>query len=483
MSTSLAQHLRPVIGVAKMVCFLDFPAEIRQNVLSYLLPDEIRALGPSSRESAMESITRSCRTLRSDVLQLYASWSPTFRFDAPGAVTGVNRSAEAYEIRTISLRLFAVTELKDITHGHGAWYGTDEALPEWIECINDLPHARVSTVVVDLTPVPMWMYVQRPDWVRSTILDDRCRMFLRAQERDVVELMGKLFSKYGEGVSVQIGGQMKGNLRRLVQDIIDKTEAAHSRRVEFTGEWVSGERDNPVYLSLPHISCRWGMATEEPYTIRWSQDMRFAYKSHRGDRPARPDLALEKLGPVTWSKWSITSYYINARDNESEARETLVRLLAFALETKQGCSAIVLELPPATKERRKLAVNLAKDLGMKSEIIGDEGEKFVRISAMPAELPQHDRPADEFVAVSFDSGFSSSNQAVTDIHGCSLDKGIGCQSQGPDVASLASMDTHSGSISHQTKMKRQIRQSISLNWKRWLCKGRDMVRRSLRGWK
>lgn len=383
-----------------MANFLDCPPEIRQKILSYLLPSEVRAFGPSSRESAMESITRSCQTLRSDILQLYASWSPAFRFDEPGDVAKVNRSAEAHAIQTISLRLFARTKLKDITHGDGPWYETVEELSQWIECTKDLPHVGVRTVVLDLTPVPMWMYVHRPDWVRSTLLDDRCRMFLKAQVEAIVELMGKLFSTYGEGVSVQIGGQVKGGLRRVVQDITSKTEAAYLRRAEFTGEWVSGERNNPVHLSLPHISCRWGIATEESHANRWSRDTTFVHKSHRGNWPARPDLALEKLGLVTWSKCSITSYYINARDNEREAREILVRLLAFALEVRQGSSGAVLEFRPAAKEKRKLAANLAKDLGLNTKSIGDEGEKFVRIVVVPAEIRQQDQRVEESVRVS-----------------------------------------------------------------------------------
>lgn len=469
-----------------MANFLDCPPELRQTILSYLLPNEIRAFGPSSRESAVESVTRSCRALRSDILQLYASWSPTFRFDEPGDIAKVNSSTEAYAIQTISLRLFARTKLKDITHGNGPWYETVEELSQWIECTKDLPRVGVRTVVLDLTPVPMWMYTHRPDWVRSTILDDRCRMFLRAQVEAVVELMGKLFSTYGEGVSVQIGGQVKRSLRRIVQDIISKTEAAHLRRVEFTGEWASGERDNPVHLSLPHISCRWGIATEEPCANRWSRDATFVRKSHRGDRPARPDLALEKLGLVTWSKSSITSYYINARDNEREAREILVRLLAFALEVRQGSSGAVLELPPAAKEKRKLAVNLAKDLGLKTKSIGDEGGKFVRITGVPAEIRQQDQRVEESVRVSNGSSsakglHSPSAEAVADIPGGGLDEDISCQSQGPDVASSSSMNTHSGGVSSQTNPKRHRRCRVSLNLRGWLRKGRNMIRRSLKG--
>lgn len=376
-----------------MVHFLDCASEIRQNILSYLLPNEIRAIGSSSRTSAVLPLILSCQTLKSDVLQLFSSWSPTFRFDCHRDILEVSTSAEASEIRTLSLRLFAGINLKgEVLHGYGMWYEAAQDMVPWAQSVKDLPNVGVKTVILDLTPVPMWMVTQRPDWVRSIVLDDRCRLFLSSQEEAAVRLIEKMCSRYGNEVAIQIGGQLssRGGTKRLVQAVIDRARTEHMRRVEFKGDWVGGEKENPVHLSLPHISCRWGIATDGRHMSDWSREHNFVLKSRRGDRPAKPDLDFEKLGRIDWSKDSTTSYFINARDNERDARETLTRILAFALENKQGSTKPVLEFPPAAKARRKLTHNIGKDLGLRSESVGDEGEKFVRISYMPFQSVDQD---------------------------------------------------------------------------------------------
>lgn len=83
-----------------------------------------------------------------------------------------------------------------------------------------------------------------------------------------------------------------------------------------------------------------------------------------------------------WSKNSCTAYYVNAEEDEKRTREELVRLLAFAVEvrTERFQPDAVVDFEPATRARRFLLHCLARDLGLASVSVGDDVEKFVRVS-------------------------------------------------------------------------------------------------------
>ncbi|KAG6364399.1 hypothetical protein INS49_006000 [Diaporthe citri] len=166
-----------------MASLLACPAELRQQVLSHCLPNDVHNAGAAPRTAPLLPLLLTCKVIRLDVLQLLGTWSPLYHIEDPAAIitTTSRRRLDDDEphMRRISLRLFAGLDLARM-HGEapmGAVQGVFDVDP-WLRCVASLPRAAVESVTVDLTPVPAWMAARRPDWVRSTVLDARNRAFL-----------------------------------------------------------------------------------------------------------------------------------------------------------------------------------------------------------------------------------------------------------------------------------------------------------------
>ncbi|KAF3771285.1 hypothetical protein M406DRAFT_67597 [Cryphonectria parasitica EP155] len=424
--------------------FLDCPAELRQAILSHLLPNEVRATGSISKPSAVLPLLLSCKTIRSDVQELCASWTPTFRVDRPQDIAGVlktcrqgNGGPVEAAPDTIRLRLFAETKIKYSKYGNSHWFAStgETIIGPWVEAVDDclVPKTTtttttttskahtIKTIIIDLTPAPVWMEQDRPDWVRATVIDRRCKLLFGTCASLIAQLFAALSEKFDDeaGVTIQLGGEVGWKCRSEVDQIdalvgvdgdkrYDANEldmmkppgwrcARTNRSVTFAGSWLRGGKDNPIHLSLPHISRRWGVPTKlgggsssSSINIPGSEcelkRRRRLLAKKDGDGLESPHLGLDACGvlePVDWSQDSITSYYKVAREDERAARDVLGRVLALAVESKQLCggdSILWYDFPRAVRERRRLVHLLASDLGLASESVDEQGERFVRIT-------------------------------------------------------------------------------------------------------
>lgn len=315
------------------------------------------------------------------MLELFSSWSPTFRFEKPQDLATLNHETSGgSRIRIIRLRLFAEMDLHEIQNPLPWGNGNGEMQP-WIDNVGKLPRASVETVIVDLTPAPMWMIQNRPNWVRSTVMDRRCKLFLDHYVEAIPRLLEELRKWGGDAVCLELGGQVGWKSHKPIQRMLERAPQ-HGRReakpVVFTGEWLRGEKWNPARLSLQHTCGRWGMPQESSSSRREYQN--FHYLADHRECPERPQLDLDFLGVVRWSKKSEAYYYTQVMDGAREAQQTLVELLGFAIASKTGVSPSSLDFRPAPRYKRKFVHSLAKDLGLASESVGDESEKFVRVS-------------------------------------------------------------------------------------------------------
>lgn len=276
-----------------MACLLDCPAELRQQILSYILPNDVHNAGVAPRTAPLLPLLLTCRVIRLDVLELLRTWSPVYHIEDPAAITdtkATNTTSRRYldkdgpHMRRISLRLFAGLNLRrmrswpiDATESvfdAQSWLCCVAALPEWTPA--------VESVTLDLTPAPAWMAAKRPDWVRATVLDARNTMFLRGCAPHILMLVRALCESYGPGVGVSLGGVVPRKARRAVEEMMLAGEDSmpggyHGARfVGFEGEWLSGSRDVPTRLSLALLSCCWGLELSGP-DVRvkdWRYDQR-----------------------------------------------------------------------------------------------------------------------------------------------------------------------------------------------------------------
>lgn len=274
-----------------MACLLDCPAELRQQILGYILPDDVHNAGVAPRTAPLLPLILTCKVIRLDVLELLRAWSPVYHIEDPAAITNTKTTTKSRRhldkdgphMRRISLRLFAGLDLKQMRSPPvDATEGVFHAR-SWLRCITMLPKRApaVESVTFDLTPAPAWMAAKRPDWVRATVLDARNTMFLRGCAPRVWVLVRALCESYGPGVGVSLGGAVPRKARRAVEDMIrvveDSMPGSHGARfVGFEGEWMSGSPDVPTRLSLALLSRCWGLEVSGP-SVRvkdWRYDQR-----------------------------------------------------------------------------------------------------------------------------------------------------------------------------------------------------------------
>lgn len=272
---TLGRHSLHQFAKANMASLLDCPAELRQQILSHCLPNDVHNAGAAPRTAPLLPLFLTCKALRLDALQLLGTWSPVYHIEDPAATTTSRRRLDddGPHMRRISLRLFAGLDLAKM-HGAapmGAIQGVFDVDP-WLRCVASLPRAAVESVTVDLTPVPAWMAARRPDWVRAVVLDARNRSFLVGCAEDVRELVRALCEYYSAGVTVHLGSAVRRTARRAVDDMIVGVGAVGGRGAEFvgfTGEWMSGGREVPARLSLGLV-CRWlGVEVVGPAARPW----------------------------------------------------------------------------------------------------------------------------------------------------------------------------------------------------------------------
>lgn len=274
-----------------MACLLDCPAELRQQILGYTLPDDVHNAGIAPRTAPLLPLLLTCRAIRLDVLELLRAWSPVYHIEDPAAITNTKTTTpsrrrldeDGPHMRRISLRLFAGLNLKRMRSWPiDAVVGVFDA-GAWLRCVAKLPERApaVECVTIDLTPAPAWMAAKRPDWVRATILDARNTMFLRGCADGVRELVAALCESYrGGGVVVSLGGVVLRKARRDVEDMMVVEEGSMAGRgtrfVGFEGEWLSGPSEVPTRLSLALLSRCWGLEVTGP-SVRvndWRYDQR-----------------------------------------------------------------------------------------------------------------------------------------------------------------------------------------------------------------
>lgn len=274
-----------------MACLLGCPPELRQQILGYILPDDVHNAGIAPRTAPLLPLILTCKAVRLDVLELMRTWSPVYHIEDPAAITNTKKTTttsrrqikkDGPHMRRVNLRLFAGLDLRRMRSPPvDAVEGVFDAR-SWLRCVAKLPRRApaVECVTVDLTPAPAWMASKRPDWVRGTVLDARNTMFLRGCADGVKELVRALCGLYGPGVRVSLGGVVPRKARRAVEDMMVVEEGSTAGRggtfVGFEGEWLSGPSEVPTRLS-PALVCRcWGLEVGGP-SVRvkdWRYDRR-----------------------------------------------------------------------------------------------------------------------------------------------------------------------------------------------------------------
>jgi hypothetical protein len=282
--------------------FLSCPAELRQQILTHCLPRQVRNAGVAPRTTALLPLLLTSKAIRLDILELLKSWDSLYHIDDPHGFSvntlrrrrlcagGEGEDEWLLPMRRISLRVFAKLDLKGMRNAAptGAVDDSMFDVDAWVRCVGLLPRpggegedggggAAVEGVVVDLTPVPVWMELWRPDWVRAAVLDARNKTFLDGGALRTRRLVGALCEHYrGTGVSVSLGGMVPAKAKRVMLELVADGDGGGAGRVGFAGQWITGPVEVPTRLSLPLLCLCWGVDVQDPRWDGWRRAERLA---------------------------------------------------------------------------------------------------------------------------------------------------------------------------------------------------------------
>ncbi|CAN8097600.1 unnamed protein product [Discula destructiva] len=155
-----------------MTGFEDLPAELREQVVWFSLPEHIDLARPEFPPTIL-SLLLASKQIKNDVHRALQLLDLTVSITRPSDISKLRRLTKLVQLTTIHLPIYyhsPIMQDKDkIT-----MCGDRGLLDAWIPHIQDIPlAASVRTVILDLTPAPQWLLEKRPNWLASHLNDKR----------------------------------------------------------------------------------------------------------------------------------------------------------------------------------------------------------------------------------------------------------------------------------------------------------------------
>lgn len=359
-----------------MPTLLTLPSELRQRILTLLLPPKITLNAPLS--SQIPDILAISHHLRLDVLQLIPSWSPLVYISHPHQIpdfsipsitstsTGITYTPKCTRI---CIDVFHDSDPKRINWtcycGHLDTRSHPELVAAWMRVVPFLPlNTGIQEIYIDVTPAPAAK--RRGHRLNlNTFISARCaRKFLLCHVDDVAALASSISSQYNYTGKLKIG--LTGTLSHANHSSYhdDVANASNVPDLEFNGTWISRRQGNfhriqtAVHKLVNRQSVRHHTLRGQTHPFAWLLGVTWSKKTEWAwariadiDEPGLYDMPTEKdiLGDL----------------------EMLVRF-----NTYRG-KAEVLVMDPAPDKRRKVQHCVAEDLGLVTESQGVGRERRV----------------------------------------------------------------------------------------------------------
>ena len=310
------------------------------------------------------------------------NYSPYFYFQNPSQLAELLSSLnQLCEILSCNYKpkfehvIFSIFHDADVDTMHWTCYCRgremhthDDLVNAWADAVPTLPD-QVKTIQLDITPAPGWMREDRPNWVRGFIQDRRISKTFVPEHDDVTLLLiQRVHQHFGDGVTLQLSGQMSEKSRSSLDNLIARS-VADGMDISFVGDVLAVQPTEPkpqLWKALRKLApIRYG--SRWPLPARNEQERQFARL-----RTVRWSLDTQKL----WTR-------IGSQD-EAWAIDLLITFGRFATNDELKN----MDFLPMGSRQRALLHNMAKDLRYTTESVGEEPERFVRIEKCHGARPK-----------------------------------------------------------------------------------------------
>lgn len=329
-----------------MSIFNNLPAELREHIVAYLLPDRIDLGQPFP--PTLLSLLLTSKQSKDDVIAALELLDTTITIPDPTHFPKLARLTTLVRVTALRLQIYYQSSIVNPKHkDHLLYVGDDGLLAVWLLKVPSLSiPPSVRTIILDLTPAPHWLLATRPEWVAGHVNDKRvAKLFLRNYViPDAITLLRLLRDAAPPTVELHVGGYFAERSRRLLDDLVAQTQTILS--ATFLG--------HPRNVSV----------SEKDYGLWLFQTAQSLGVQQQGEEVATRPGHSANLGCVRWEYTVQGLYHINAMEDEGRTRREFVRLLGLA--GRQACGEREGEVwfEPTEPARRKLIHHLCRSLGL-----------------------------------------------------------------------------------------------------------------------
>lgn len=231
-------------------------------------------------------------------------------------------------------------------------YSHDDLVKAWAAAVSNPSRLRPREIKLDITPAPGWMRQYRPDWLRRFIQERRItKMFFAEHETVMLHLIDRVHEQFGDGVTVQLSGQLSEKSRPNLDSIVTRSVAA-GVDIDFVGDVLPVQ---PV-VRKPQI---------------WEAVNKLGKPANTAE-----GRWLARLRHAKWSAETQKLWMRVANQDLAWANAQLVTLGQFLTNDETDR---ILYCPAVASMRRALLHRMAQDLGCITQSIGEGEDRFVRI--------------------------------------------------------------------------------------------------------
>lgn len=403
-----------------MALLTDLPAELRQCIIRLLpgsVPAEVR-LDHHRWPDPVNQLLITCKLLRADAIQIMSTWSfnclisrSAFIERLPRLIRAIKALGLENKVQKIRLLVWSLMEIGHIRNPLSLPRQDvdpiEKIVAEWIERLTRLPRGDIKTVIVDATPLPQHMTENRPQVVNANLRLSRTSLFLGNNRDAVSDIMLHLNQHFnpaslneGEnGIDVIeehpdpepwtrliLGGRFGEGCRSTIEAILNDSGISTTPKKSDASAFVGNFCDSDILpnLSLHRLVQKCGVQLNTGGLRRlFRLDISgITLLGNAQTNEIEPDKDFSALSPLALSASSASAFYVSALEDEEGSRAAVIKLLTFALDSRQSPGAArhldFLSAPPA---RQKLVHELCNDLGLAHSTVDDHFRNFVRVTS------------------------------------------------------------------------------------------------------
>lgn len=401
-----------------MALLTDLPAELRQHIIRLIpgaMPAEVRL--DHRWPDPVDELLVTCKLLRADAIRVMSTWS----FDClisrsahierlPHLIRAIRALGLDNKVQRIRLLIWSLIEIKHIRDPSSSrrlpGYPIERIVTNWIERLPKLPRGDIKTVIVDATPLPQLMIEKRPQLVNANLRLYFTFMFLSSNQDAVSDIILHLRNHFNPTVVKEgedeidmaeeqpdlepltrlvLGGHFGEQCRSTVEAIMDDSGISNTAKQTDAGAFVGSfcDSDMPANLSLHRLAQKCGIELDTGGRHGLFRLDVSGVKLLKGAQTneVEPDKDFSAMSPWAIGSASASAYYVNALDDEEWSRAVVLKLLTFAVNSRQNPGAASqLDFLPAPPTRRKLVHEVCHDLDLIHITVDGQFGKFVRVS-------------------------------------------------------------------------------------------------------